>query len=83
MKETLQALLPKQNLTLTQAQLDTFERFGTALEEKNKVLQKQLCNNENMSDYQLLSKLNLEQKEVAERLAAAYDEWAEAGEGQI
>ena len=38
MKETLQALLPKQNLTLTQAQLDTFERFGTALVEKNKVM---------------------------------------------
>ena len=38
MKETLQALLPKQKLSLTDGQLDTFERFGRLLLEKNQVM---------------------------------------------
>ena len=38
MKNTLQQLLPKQNLALTQAQLDTLERFAQALLEKNQVM---------------------------------------------
>ena len=38
MKNTLQQLLPKQNLALTQAQLDTLERFAQALLEKNRVM---------------------------------------------
>ena len=38
MKETLQKLLPKQNLTLSEQQLDTFARFGTLLLEKNRVM---------------------------------------------
>ena len=38
MKETLQKLLPKQNLTLSEQQLDTFARFGTLLLEKNQVM---------------------------------------------
>ncbi len=38
MKETLQRLLPKQNIALTSNQLDTFERFGRALLEKNQVM---------------------------------------------
>ena len=38
MKNTLQQLLPKQNITLTNAQLDTLERFGEALLEKNQVM---------------------------------------------
>ena len=38
MKETLQRLLPKQNISLSDSQLDTFERFGRALLEKNQVM---------------------------------------------
>ena len=38
MKETLRRLLPKQNITLTDGQLDTLERFGQALLEKNQVM---------------------------------------------
>ena len=38
MKETLRALLPKQQLSLTEDQLDTFERFGQLLLEKNQVM---------------------------------------------
>lgn len=38
MKETLRKLLPKQNLTLSEQQLDTFARFGTLLLEKNRVM---------------------------------------------
>ena len=38
MKETLRALLPKQQLSLTEDQLDTFERFGSLLLEKNQVM---------------------------------------------
>ena len=38
MKETLRALLPKQRLSLTEGQLDTFERFGRLLLEKNQVM---------------------------------------------
>ena len=38
MKKTFQQLLPKQNITLTNAQLDTLERFGKALLEKNQVM---------------------------------------------
>ena len=38
MKETLRALLPKQRLSLTEDQLDAFERFGTLLLEKNQVM---------------------------------------------
>ena len=38
MKETLQALLPKQKLSLTDGQLDAFERFGRLLLEKNQVM---------------------------------------------
>ena len=38
MKETLRALLPKQNISLSDSQLDTFERFGRALLEKNQVM---------------------------------------------
>ena len=38
MKETLLRLLPKQNLTLTDSQLDTLARFGQALLEKNQVM---------------------------------------------
>ena len=38
MKETLQRLLPKQNISLSDSQLDTFERFGQALLEKNQVM---------------------------------------------
>ena len=35
MKETLERLLPKLNLSLTSAQLDTLARFGSLLLEKN------------------------------------------------
>ena len=35
MKETLERLLPKLNLSLTSAQLDTLVRFGSLLLEKN------------------------------------------------
>ena len=38
MKETLRYLLPKQNITLTDGQLDTLARFGQALLEKNQVM---------------------------------------------
>ena len=38
MKDTLRRLLPKQNITLTDGQLDTLERFGQALLEKNQVM---------------------------------------------
>ena len=38
MKQTLRALLPKQQLSLTEDQLDTFERFGQLLLEKNQVM---------------------------------------------
>ena len=38
MKETLRRLLPKQNITLTDGQLDTLARFGQALLEKNQVM---------------------------------------------
>ena len=38
MKQTLRALLPKQQLLLTEDQLDTFERFGQLLLEKNQVM---------------------------------------------
>ena len=38
MKQTLRALLPKQQLLLTEDQLDTFERFGKLLLEKNQVM---------------------------------------------
>ena len=38
MKETLRKLLPKQNLALSEQQLDTFVRFGTLLLEKNRVM---------------------------------------------
>ena len=38
MKETLRRLLPKQNITLPDSQLDTLERFGQALLEKNQVM---------------------------------------------
>ena len=38
MKETHRRLLPKQNITLTDGQLDTLERFGQALLEKNQVM---------------------------------------------
>ena len=38
MKQTLRALLPKQQLLLTEDQLDTFERFGKLLLEKNHVM---------------------------------------------
>ena len=38
MKETLRALLPKQNLTLQEDQLDTLARFGALLLEKNQVM---------------------------------------------
>ena len=38
MKETLRRLLPKQNITLPDGQLDTFARFGQALLEKNQVM---------------------------------------------
>ena len=38
MKETLRALLPKQRLSLTEDQLETFERFGRLLLEKNQVM---------------------------------------------
>lgn len=38
MKDTLQRLLSGQDSTLTPEQLDTFERFGTLLLEKNKVM---------------------------------------------
>ena len=38
MKQTLRALLPKQQLSLTEDQLDTFERFGKLLLEKNQVM---------------------------------------------
>ena len=38
MKETLRKLLPKQNLALSEQQLDTFDRFGTLLLEKNQVM---------------------------------------------
>lgn len=34
MKETLERLLPKLNLSLTSAQLDTLARFGSLLLEK-------------------------------------------------
>ena len=63
--------------------LEKLEAEIAELEEKSEELQQQLCSHENMSDYQLLSKLNREHKEVTERLAAAYDEWAEAGERQM
>ena len=38
MKQALRALLPKQQLSLTEDQLDTFERFGQLLLEKNQVM---------------------------------------------
>ena len=38
MKETLERLLPKLNLSLTSAQLDTLARFGSLLLEKNQVM---------------------------------------------
>ena len=38
MKETLERLLPKLNLSLTSAQLDTLARFGALLLEKNQVM---------------------------------------------
>ena len=38
MKETLERLLPKLNLSLTSAQLDTLARFGGLLLEKNRVM---------------------------------------------
>ena len=38
MKDTLRRLLPKQNITLTDSQLDTLARFGQALLEKNQVM---------------------------------------------
>ena len=38
MKDTLRRLLPKQNITLTDGQLDTLARFGQALLEKNQVM---------------------------------------------
>ena len=38
MKETLRRLLPKQNITLTDGQLDTLAHFGQALLEKNQVM---------------------------------------------
>ena len=38
MKQTLRALPPKQQLLLTEDQLDTFERFGKLLLEKNQVM---------------------------------------------
>lgn len=38
MKKTLQTLLPKLNLALSEAQLDTLCRFGDALIEKNQVM---------------------------------------------
>ena len=38
MKETLERLLPKLNLSLAPAQLDTLARFGSLLLEKNQVM---------------------------------------------
>lgn len=38
MKQALRALLPKQQLSLTEDQLDTFERFGQLLLKKNQVM---------------------------------------------
>ena len=38
MKETLERLLPKLNLSLASAQLDTLARFGSLLLEKNQVM---------------------------------------------
>lgn len=61
-------------------QLEKLEAEIAELEERDAELQQQLCSEENMSDYELLAKLSREHEEVTARLAAAYDEWAEAGE---
>ena len=61
-------------------QLEKLEAEIAELEERDAELQQQLCSEENMSDYELLAKLSREHEGVTARLAAAYDEWAEAGE---
>ena len=62
--------------------LEKLEAEIAELEERDAELERQLCSEENMSDYELLARLSREREEVAARLSAAYEEWAEAGEQQ-
>ena len=62
--------------------LEKLEAEIAELEERDAQLERSLCSEENMSDYELLAKLSHEKEEVTARLSAAYEEWAEAGEQQ-
>ena len=50
------------------------------LENQISELEHNLCNPENMSDYELLARLGAEREETEKRLAEAYDEWAKVQE---
>ena len=60
--------------------LEKLEAEIAELEERDAQLERELCSEENMSDYELLAKLSKEREEVGARLSQAYEEWAEAGE---
>ena len=60
--------------------LEKLEAEIAELEERDAQLERELCSEENMSDYELLAKLSKEREEVGARLSQADEEWAEAGE---
>lgn len=60
--------------------LEKLEGEIAELEERDAQLERELCSEENMSDYELLARLSKEREEVGARLSQAYEEWAEAGE---
>ena len=62
--------------------MEKLENEIAELEERDAQLERELCSEENMSDYELLARLSREREEVGTRLSQAYEQWAEAGESQ-
>lgn len=60
--------------------LEKLEKEIADLEERSAEIERQLCSEENMNDYQFLAELSRQREEISDRLSAAYEEWAEAEE---
>ena len=60
--------------------LEKLEKEIADLEERSAEIERQLCSEENMNDYQFLAELSRQGEEISDRLSAAYEEWAEAEE---
>ena len=60
--------------------LEKLEKEIADLEERSAEIERQLCSEENMNDYQFLAELSRQREEISDRLSAAYEEWAEVEE---